>query len=350
MTKLVSSAWKGLSAEDKAPYLAKAKEDKLRYKEEMERYVPPPDDGDDGDGPSSSSSKKKAKKKTKPTLDAEEVKEILDDDDQLASLLVPTEVFMKLLQDPGKINNNDPMKLRVHTDLKKLATAYWDKWKARGIPLKENKFREIQAILAKIILLRKYVDISAVNQSLHKYARTDIDEAQMFILGHNNDVGGQDFFVRNLLPRIIKKPEPKESNRDGSLAIRAAYVFLLQKFRGGILKFLSGKWIRADYDQSMSTSEAFGEEALEEFVDNALTIERPEVMDNDDVDPDGLINPDDCDYKTRSVHLCLLSRPGRILLNVCTLSGLPSGFARRTPSTSNPSTRRFSSNGTRKRV
>lgn len=115
MTKLVSSAWKGLSAEDKAPYLAKAKEDKLRYKEEMERYVPPPDDGDDGDGPSSSSSKKKAKKKTKPTLDAEEVKEILDDDDQLASLLVPTEVFMKLLQDPGKINNNDPMKLRVHT-------------------------------------------------------------------------------------------------------------------------------------------------------------------------------------------------------------------------------------------
>jgi len=57
--KLLGEAWRAASDDDKKPYETQAEKDRMRYKKEMETYVPPPNTENSDDD------KKKRKRKKK---------------------------------------------------------------------------------------------------------------------------------------------------------------------------------------------------------------------------------------------------------------------------------------------
>lgn len=109
--KLVSKKWKELSADEKKPFLDMAKEDKVRYEKERQKY-----DEEHGDTSSSSSSSSAPKKRTK------RAKKVKDENAPKR----PCNTFLLFLQDklkPYKAEHPD----KAHKEVTKELGDQWKK-------------------------------------------------------------------------------------------------------------------------------------------------------------------------------------------------------------------------------
>ena len=70
--------------------------------------------------------------------------------------------------------------------------------------------------------------------------------------------------------------------------------------------YLSSRKHRGDQDQSVSTDVSFGQVLIEEaFGNDSFVVARPSVMDSEDHDPEGKVDPNGCNYSGKDVKWVL---------------------------------------------
>ena len=102
----------------------------------------------------------------------------------------------------------------------------------------------------------------------------------------NDGTAGQHILIRNIINYWASPLRKKKDSRCSSIAICAAFAYLHATVRAGMCHYLSGKWLRGDFDRSKSTDLSFAEIVLEIFKQSDLVIPRPAIMDDKNTDPD----------------------------------------------------------------
>jgi len=92
-------------------------------------------------------------------------------------------------------------------------------------------------------------------------------------------------------------------SRHHNVIHRSLFV-LLAVFARGVVNYLKGK-SRGELDSSYSTSLALGEVILKLFESDDLVIDRPDMMDLPNHDPNHSITPEECDYMGRTAEWIL---------------------------------------------
>ncbi len=102
--------------------------------------------------------------------------------------------------------------------------------------------------------------------------------------------------IRLSVSRFGSQLSQVKSRRNPSLAVRLCDTFCEPKLLNASKHFLSGSLTRDDQDQATSVELAFAQEVLDIFSSSSFYVDRPDVMDNADVDPKGKIDPNNCEY------------------------------------------------------
>ena len=232
----------------------------------------------------------------------------IDDDNLLSDrnmrkMMIPTHEFMAAIQDPGKTvrNNKTGIPESKYSQIDKIAKQLWSNVKP-VIKSSENTTRASRKISNCIVLKRQDTDVSLVVRSLHKYAKQG--EEKMFVC-NNDDDGGQGVIITMIVGQFKNKISVQKSKRDVSLAVRLCAVLCHPDNREAAKHFLSGKKHRGDMDQSAPVDIAFMQVLLGMFASDDFEVERPDVMDRDDHDPKGKVNPNECDYHGRDAKWLL---------------------------------------------
>lgn len=221
----------------------------------------------------------------------------------LPKIMVDTALFVEKLQDDGVMNTNKSPPVMEHKDMMKLATALYNKFKnSKLIDIPKNKSRTIKTMLSVLVHLRNHMDVHEVLPELSAHLPSSSTKEKMYIID-NNASGGQERYVSNLVARFGKsKPA---SQRNSSLAVRVVICLCHPSVRGGVVHYLKGRKNREELDSSHSTSLALGEEILKLFESDDLVINRPDMMDLPNHDPNVAITPETCDYMGRTAEWIL---------------------------------------------
>lgn len=224
-------------------------------------------------------------------------------EDNIGSLFLEVETFMKALQDMGAMKTKKSKQVYEYKGLKTLAGAFYNKWKdSKLINMGENKSRTVNSILSVLLRMRNAMDVHEVLPSLQSYALPG--KEQMFII-QNDDTGGQEQIISACVARFGKAKKKASEARNASIAVRLAACLCHPSIRAAAKNWLAKKKDRNALDQSYSTELAFGELLLALFEDETLEIVRPDVMDLPNHDPNNLINPKTCEFKNRDVKWIL---------------------------------------------
>jgi len=232
-----------------------------------------------------------------------------DDDDEplsetnLPKITVDTATFVEQLQEVGEMNTNKSPPVMEYKELTKLVNAIYNKFKSsKLIDLPKNKSRTIKKMLGMLVHLRNHMDVHEVLPELRAHLPSTSTNEKMYLID-NNASGGQERYVSNLVAKFGKsKPA---SQRNPSLAIRIVICLCHQSVRAGVVNYLKGRRSRGELDSSYSTSLALGEVILKLFESDDLVIDRPDMMDLPNHDPNHSITPEECDYMNRTAQWIL---------------------------------------------
>lgn len=224
-----------------------------------------------------------------------------DDDEEvnMESLLLPLQDFLTALQDPGKMDRSVPPKTQ-HPLLKKLGRQYFPLWKDKMPGLPKHVTRTSELVESVATTLRNSWDIGDVIPEISQFAPKNPIDLQMYIISNDKD-GGQHHLVEMIKNHLQSKIVTKASNRNPSIAIRLCAALLHEDVRAGAAKYLAGKHLKDDQDQSGNTYVNWFQEVLDIFENPEFVVDRPDVVDGDDVDPDCRLDPNNCEYTGRDV-------------------------------------------------
>lgn len=232
-----------------------------------------------------------------PTTSNDDGEESDDDnplsDKNMTKMMISTDDFMGAIQDPGKtVRNNKGVPEEKYKEIEKIARKLWSNVKPI-IGSKENITRASRKIANCIVLKRQDTDVSLVVRSLHKYAKEG--KEKMYVCNNDAD-GGQQVIITMIVGLFRNQLSAQKAKRDSSLAVRFCAVLCHPDNREAAKHFLSGRKLRGDMDQSAPTDVAFMQDLVGKFGSDDFKVERPEVMDRDDHDPNHKVNPNECDY------------------------------------------------------
>jgi hypothetical protein len=163
----------------------------------------------------------------------------------------------------------------------------------------ENQTRAARGILNSILTKRHTVDVSPVVPSWIQFAIPGNDT--MYVVT-NEDGGGQNIVMRLCVALFGSRLSKNKTKRNPSIAVRLAAALCDSTVHDAAKHFLSGKKTRDNQDQVSPVDLAFGCKILDILSSPSFHVERPDVMDNDDVDPHGKISPNQCDYQGKDIN------------------------------------------------
>jgi len=150
-------------------------------------------------------------------------------------------------------------------------------------------------MLSILVHLRNHMDVHEVLPELRAHLPSTSTNEKMYLIDNNASGNGMFQFGKS-------KPA---SQRNPSLAVRIVSCLCHSSVRGGVVNYLKGRKSRGELDSSYSTSLALGEVILKLFESDDLVIDRPDMMDLPNHDPNHSITPEECDYMGRTAEWIL---------------------------------------------